>query len=235
MYLHFKCYPLFPLYHPPPPLLSPFFSPLFLWNRMLPLPPTYSHLRPLIFLYTMEMSFLLLMPDNAILCYICDWSHGPIPVYSLVCGLVPGSSGGVWFVDIVVLMGFPTPSVPSVLSLTPPLVSLCLVQWFAASILICISKALAKPLRRHPCQVPVNKHFLASAIVMTGFGGCIWDESPDRAVSGWPLLQSLLHSLSLHFLLWVFCSPLKEELKHPQFGLPSSWASSTPLKLCIIL
>jgi hypothetical protein len=29
------------------------------------------------------------MPDKAILCYICSWSH----VYSLVSGLVPGSFG----------------------------------------------------------------------------------------------------------------------------------------------
>jgi hypothetical protein len=36
---------------------------------------------------------LPLMPDKAILCYICSWSHGSLHVYSLVGGLVPGSSG----------------------------------------------------------------------------------------------------------------------------------------------
>jgi len=41
-----------------------------------------------------------------------------------------------------------------------------------ASILICISRALAKPLRRHLYQAPVSKNFLASAIV-PGLGGCI--------------------------------------------------------------
>jgi len=49
---------------------------------------------------------LLLIPDNTILCYICSWSHGSLHVYSLVGGLVPGSSGvggeRVWLVDIVV-------------------------------------------------------------------------------------------------------------------------------------
>jgi len=34
------------------------------------------------------------MPDNAILCYICGWSHRSIHVYSLVGGLAPGNFGG---------------------------------------------------------------------------------------------------------------------------------------------
>jgi hypothetical protein len=33
---------------------------------------------------------ITLMPDKAILCYICSWRHGPIHVYSLLGGLVPG-------------------------------------------------------------------------------------------------------------------------------------------------
>ena len=37
---------------------------------------------------------LPLMPDKVILCYICSWSHGSFHVYSLVGGLVPGSSRG---------------------------------------------------------------------------------------------------------------------------------------------
>jgi hypothetical protein len=41
---------------------------------------------------------LVLIPDKAILCYICSWSHGSLHVYFLVGGLVPGSSG--WFKDI---------------------------------------------------------------------------------------------------------------------------------------
>jgi hypothetical protein len=48
--------------------------------------------------------------------------------------------------------------------------------------------------------------FLASTIV-SGFGDCIWDGSPGGTVSRWPFLQSLLHTLSPYFLLWVFCSP----------------------------
>ena len=36
---------------------------------------------------------LPLMSDKAILCYICIWSPGSLHVYSLVGGLVSGSSG----------------------------------------------------------------------------------------------------------------------------------------------
>jgi len=101
----------------------------------------------------------------------------------LVDGLVPGRSGGIWLVDIVVLhMGLQNPSAPSVLSLTPPLESSCSVKGLAATILLCISRALTEPLRRHPYLAPVSKHFLASAIV-TRFWGCIWYGSPDGVVS----------------------------------------------------
>jgi hypothetical protein len=132
---------------------------------------------------------LPLMPDKAILCNICSWSHGSLYVYSLVNGLVPGSSGGCgWLVDIGVLpMGLQTPSAHSVLPLTPPLCSPCSVPW------------VEEPLRRHPYQAPISKHFLAWVRV-TEFGGCIWDGSLSRTVSGWPFLPSLLHSLSLYFL-----------------------------------
>jgi hypothetical protein len=163
------------------------------------------------------------MPKKTILCYIYGWNYGFLRVYSLVGGLVPGSSevgGGVWLVDIIVLpIGLQTPSVPSVLSLTPPLGTPCSVQWLAARIRLCICQALAEPPKRQLYQAPVSKYFLASAIVSV-FGVCIWDGSPGRAVSGWPFLRSLLHTLSPYFLPWVFCSPFWEGLKHPHFGLP---------------
>ena len=91
---------------------------------------------------------------------------------------------GVWLVDIVVLpMRLQTSSVPSVLSLTPPLGTMHTVQWFVESICLCICEVLAEPLRRQPYQAPVSKHFLAFSTVL-GFGDCIWDESPGRTVSG---------------------------------------------------
>jgi hypothetical protein len=97
---------------------------------------------------------------------------------------------GFWLVDVVFTMGLQIPSPPSVLSLTPPLVTSCSVQWLAASIHLCI--CLADPLRRQLNQAPVSKHFLASTI-LSGFGDCIWDGFRGGAVSEWPFLLSLLH------------------------------------------
>jgi hypothetical protein len=91
------------------------------------------------------------------------------------------------------------PSATSILPLTPLLGCLCSVWWLASSVHICIGQDLAEPLRRQLYQAPVKKHFLASAIV-SGFGVCMWDGSPGGAVSGWPLIQSLFHSLPLYFL-----------------------------------
>jgi hypothetical protein len=74
-------------------------------------------------------------------------------------------------VDIVgLLMGLQTLSAPSVLSLAPPLETLCSVQWLAASIHLCTCLALAEPLRRQPYQTPDSKH-LRSTIV-SGLGDC---------------------------------------------------------------
>jgi hypothetical protein len=113
------------------------------------------------------------MPDKAVPCYICSWSH----VYPLVGGLVPGNSGGVWLVSIVVLpMGLQTPSAPLVHSLTPPLRTSCSVQWLIVSFHLFICKDLAGLLRRQPYQASFSKHFFISTIV-SGFGDCLWDES----------------------------------------------------------
>jgi hypothetical protein len=80
-------------------------------------------------------------------------------VYSLVGGLVRGSSGEVWFVDIVVPpMGLQTPSTPWVLSVASPLGILCSVQWLAQSMHLCIYQALVEPLRRQLYQAPASKH-----------------------------------------------------------------------------
>jgi hypothetical protein len=117
------------------------------------------------------------------------------PQYSFVDGLVPGSSGRAWLIDIVVLpMGLQTTSTPSVPSLTPLLETLCSVQWLAANIHLCFCNALSGPLRRQPYQAPFSMHFLVSTIV-SGFGNCIGNESSGVTVSGWSYLQSLLNAL----------------------------------------
>jgi hypothetical protein len=65
---------------------------------------------------------------------------------------------------------------------------------------IYIGQDLAEPLRIQLYTVPVNKHFLASAIV-SRFHVSRWDGSLVGAVSGWSFFQFLFHSLSLNFLL----------------------------------
>jgi len=86
---------LFP--HPLPPISHPGF-------------PLHGRIEP-----SQDQGFLLpLMPDKAILCYICSWSRASLHVYSMVGGSVCGSSGGFWLVDIVVLpMGLKTSSAPN--------------------------------------------------------------------------------------------------------------------------
>jgi hypothetical protein len=61
----------------------------------------------------------------------------------------PWENWSVWLVDIVVLsMGLQTPSPTSVLSLIPPMETLCSSQWLAVSTCLCTCQALAEPLRR---------------------------------------------------------------------------------------
>ena len=87
--LHFKFYPLFsfPLWKFP---LSHSHSPLFT-NPPTPLPspgiPLHCDLSQ------DQAPLLSLMSHKAIMCYKCGWSHGFLNVYSLVGGIVIGSSG----------------------------------------------------------------------------------------------------------------------------------------------
>jgi len=96
MYLHFKCYSISPLSIPLPPS-SCFYEDVP--SPTLPLPPQCPGI-PLHWRNEPSQDQgLLLMPDNAILCYICGWSHGSLNMYSLVGGLVPGSLGRGGLVD----------------------------------------------------------------------------------------------------------------------------------------
>lgn len=106
----------------------------------------------------------------------------------------PWESWGLWLINIVVLpMRLQTTSAPSVLSLTPTLRYPCSVLWLAASIYICINKALAKPLRRHPYQDPVSKQELLGInnnvwVLVAAYGmipswGSIWMTFPSVTVA----------------------------------------------------
>ena len=101
LYLHFKCYPLssFPLQKPP--IISPL--------PLLTNPPTLTSLSwhsPVLGIGPSQDqgSFLPLMSNKVILCYIYSWSHGSLHVYSLVGGLVPGSSGGSGWLILLFLL-----------------------------------------------------------------------------------------------------------------------------------
>jgi hypothetical protein len=175
----------------------PFWSPLS--------HPTQAHLPVLALSYTGSLNTL--RPKNlpshwsqSVLCYICGWSHGSLHLYSLVGGLVPGSSGSL-LARYCFSYGLQTPSSPSVLSPTPPLGTPCSVQCLAESIHLCVCQAMAESLRRQLYQAPVSKHFLASTIV-SGFGDCMWDGSPGGVwdvdmsnssfVQNWAILGFLL-------------------------------------------
>jgi len=103
--LHFKCYPLswsplqksaiaFPLPHPIPCPNPGFYEGAHSFTHI------PFHLLDLTFPYTGGIKpyhdqgpLFPMMPNKAILCFICDWSHRSIPVFSWDGGLVPGSSG----------------------------------------------------------------------------------------------------------------------------------------------
>ena len=123
---------------------------------------------------------------------------------------VPPCVPEIWVICLVDTALFPivlqNPSAPLVLSLTPLLGSLRWVQCLPVSISLCICQIPAKILTRQVYQAPVSMHFLASKIVSV-FSVFIQDGSPGKVVSWWPFFQSLLHTLSLYLLPWIFCSP----------------------------
>jgi hypothetical protein len=84
----------------PPETPYPIFPPPAFYESALPPTPPLPPSCPGIILHWGYPAFLgprshlPLIPDKAILCYICGWSHGSFYMYSLVGGLVPGSPGG---------------------------------------------------------------------------------------------------------------------------------------------
>ena len=111
------------------------------------------------------------------------WGHWSVHVCSLVFGLVSGSSEGSQTVTVVLPMELQSPSAPSVFPPTPPYGSPTSIQWLAYK---CLSQMLVEPPKRQPCQAPVHKHNMASAIV-SGFGVCterVMDPKLDQSLSG---------------------------------------------------
>ena len=149
LYLHFKCYPFS---QSPPQTLSHPHLPASM--RMFPHPPTQSHLPALAFPFSRASS---LHRTKGLSSHWCPtkpssatYTAGDMgPSMCIVWWFSPWDFWRVWLVNIVALpMGLKTSSAASVLSLTPPLGTLCSVQLLAVSICLCICQALAEPLKR---------------------------------------------------------------------------------------
>jgi hypothetical protein len=168
--LHFKCCPLFCFPLPKTPYSFPFSC----FYEGVP-SPTYS--LPLCPGIPLHWDIKPSQGQKPLLPLIAQQSHRLLhlwlkswvtPCVLLGWRFSPWELWGIWLVDIIVLpMGLQTSSVPSVLSLTPPLGTplgtQCSVQWLAVSIHLCICQDLAEPLRRQLYQAPVSKHLCLKA------------------------------------------------------------------------
>ena len=99
IYLHSTCYP------PPPhniPISFFFMGTPSPTHPLLPQCPSI----PLHWNIELLLAPFPVIPDEAILSYICSWRHGSTHVNSLVGGLVPGSFGvSGWLIFILFLWG----------------------------------------------------------------------------------------------------------------------------------
>jgi hypothetical protein len=130
-----------------PPIPSPLPPPLCLCKGALPPHPSLvPHCSNIPLCWGIKPpqdqgSPLPLMSHKAIFYYICGWSHRRTQLYSLVGGLVPGSSGGSgYLIMLFFLWGY---NRLQLLHSFPHLFN-----WLAVSIYYCICQALAQPLRR---------------------------------------------------------------------------------------
>ena len=133
--------------HPPTPTSLPWYSPTLRHQAFTgprASPPTYVQKgHPLLHMWLEPW-----VPP----CVLLGWWFSP---WELL--------GGFWFVDIVLPMGLQTPSAPSVLSLTPPLETLCSVQWLAESTHLCPASCYLTPtyMSRHMCANGQHTHAMA--------------------------------------------------------------------------
>ena len=113
-----------------------------------------------------------------------------------------------WLTDVdVILMGLPTPSALSVLSLTPPFGDPVLSPTVVCEHLSLYLSSSSRAFQE--IAIPVScQQALLGIPKNLGFVVCIWHASKGGAFSGWPFLKSLPHTLSLYFLIYVFHTPL---------------------------
>jgi hypothetical protein len=131
--------------------------------------------------------------------------HGSFHVYSLVGGPISASSGsgGVWPVDTVApSMRLQTPSAPSVPSSTPPSETPKL-----SPMVDCKLPPLYLSNSGKASQEAAISGFHQQALPDIHNNVQVWWQYMGwflgGTVSGWPFLQSLLHTLSPYFLFYL--------------------------------
>jgi hypothetical protein len=151
---------------------------------------------------------------------------------------------GYWLVHIVFPpMGLQAPWDPSVLSLAPPLGTLCLVQWLAENIHLYICQAQAEPLREQIYQAPVSKQFFTFTIftIVSGFCDCIWAGFPGGTISVCIWVQNNKWGMSLNVIyipyshtFWANYSFCKIFLLHIKWILYPILISLQPKSVCMM-
>lgn len=124
------------------------------------------------------------MSDKVILCYICIWSQGSLPVHSLVCDLVPGR----WVIQSTLF--FPIRIAITLSS-----------SWSSSSFCLMLG---SKHLHLH--WAVAGSNFQGTAIPGSCQQVAFWQQpqccgfnvyrqngSSGGVVPGWPFLQTLLH------------------------------------------
>jgi len=184
-----------PLFHTP--------SPYFYEGAPTPIHPLLPHHPSISLHWSIQPSLdqrpsLPLMPDKAILCYICSWNHGSLHVYSLVGGLVLRSSGGLvgWYCcsSYRVINPFisfnPSPNS----SIGVPTLSPMVGCKHSPLYLSCSGRTSQETAISGSCQQALLG--ISSSVWVCGY---IWDGSPGGAVS----------SHSLFFKMWAVNPKIK--------------------------
>ena len=154
------------------------------------------------------------MLNKAILCIICSWSHRSLHVYSLVGGLVPGSSRG--------LLGWyycSSHRVANFFSSFSPFSNFSIGDTIRDTVLSPVVGCEPLPLclsdsGRASQETSISCFCQQTSLALTilsGFGDSIRDGSLGGAVYGYPFLQFLLHTMSPYCSHAYFVPPSKKD------------------------
>ena len=132
------------------------------------------------------------LPTDAKYSYPCGWSHEFLHVYALeiLVGRHCCSSQGA-------AKPFRSFRLLSNSSVGDPELSPIPNTSQAGSFSLCICQILTAS---QETDISGPSQQALPSLGSVGFGDCLWDGSSGGAISGWPFLQSLLHTLSLYLL-----------------------------------